>query len=192
MNEISRHVLDRAALPADFPTNFHKDQFWEALGRAIGTFGFLEEVLGKAIFAITATREYPEDEIEGAYLAWLPKLEKALSDPLGGLIATFGAELKRHEGATIANLDDLLVDLQAGAKLRNVLCHGSWRAPDANGRSIPFYVTKGGEVFETAVDIAFLDQTRAHTVELICSIIDTVTHMGWQFPGSSGPGRPLL
>ena len=33
-------------------------QFWEQLGRTVATYGFLEEVLGKAIFAFTATRNY--------------------------------------------------------------------------------------------------------------------------------------
>ena len=37
--------LDR--LPANFPTHRHEAEFWEALGRGVATFGFLEEVLGK-------------------------------------------------------------------------------------------------------------------------------------------------
>lgn len=191
MPEITRHRIDRAALPADFPTRHHKDRFWEALGRTVATFGFLEQVLGKAIFAFTGTREYPNDEIDAAFEAWLPTLERALSDPLMGLIEKYGAELKKHPGATISNRTEMIEDLKAAAALRNVLCHGSWRAPDAEGRSVPLYVTRAGDVFDTAVDIEFLDQTRAHTIELICAVMDTVTHMGWQFPGSAGPGRPI-
>jgi hypothetical protein len=41
--------------------------FWEALGRTIATFGFLEEVLGKAIFAFTATTQYQESDIDAAH-----------------------------------------------------------------------------------------------------------------------------
>ena len=38
--------------------------FWETLGRTIATFGFLEEVLGKAIFAFAATTRHQESEID--------------------------------------------------------------------------------------------------------------------------------
>ena len=58
--------------------------FWENLGRTIATFGFLEEVLGKAIFAFTATTRYPESEVEAAFEKWLPTLERALIDQLAG------------------------------------------------------------------------------------------------------------
>ena len=42
-------IVDMDTLPADFPTHRHKSEFWEKLGRAVATYGFLEEVLGKAI-----------------------------------------------------------------------------------------------------------------------------------------------
>lgn len=45
------------------------------------------------------------------------------------------------------------------------------------------------EVFETAIDIAFLEQTQLHVCDLAASVMNTVTHMGWQFPGSNGPGE---
>jgi hypothetical protein len=35
-------------LPPGFPTQAHSPAFWEALGRAVATFGFLGEMLGKA------------------------------------------------------------------------------------------------------------------------------------------------
>ena len=53
-----------------FPTHLHPAEFWEALGRVVATFGFLEETLGKAIFSFTATREYPEEELEPAFAGW--------------------------------------------------------------------------------------------------------------------------
>ena len=65
-------------------------EFWEHLGRTIATFGHLEEVLGKAIFALTATVRYGEAEIEGAFERWLPTLERALIDPWRGLIESAG------------------------------------------------------------------------------------------------------
>jgi hypothetical protein len=48
--------INRKELPPLFPTNRHQPDFWEALGRTIATFGFLELILAQAIFALTGTR----------------------------------------------------------------------------------------------------------------------------------------
>jgi hypothetical protein len=165
--------------------------FWESLGRAVATFGFLEEVLGKAIFSFTATRRYDESEIQQAYAEWIPKLERALTDPLGNLIDAYGRAVREHPTATIENLDDLLRDLRKASATRNILCHGSWRLPDANGASVPFFVNRRQEVIETAMDCQYIDQVQRHTAELACWVISTITHMGWRFPGSTGPGNPI-
>lgn len=29
-------------------------------------------------------------------------------------------------------------------------------------------------------------------MDLICSVIDTVTHLGWQPPEGAGPGKPIM
>jgi len=79
--EHKRFVVDITNLPPLFPTHRHSAVFWENLGRTIATFGFLEEVLGKAIFAFSATTPYPESEVEAAFEKWLPTLERALIDP---------------------------------------------------------------------------------------------------------------
>lgn len=191
MTEATRHALNQASLPIDFPTHRHTAMFWEKLGRTVATFGLLEEVLCKAIFAFTATRPYSDTEINAAYEQWLPKLQKALSDQLGGLIDTYGKSVREHPDATIGNLNELLDNMRAASKIRNVLCHGSWSRPNPEGASIPFFVTKQNERFETPINENWLDQTRQHVVELICTVFNTVTHMGWQFPGSVGPGVPI-
>lgn len=191
MDERRRYVIDSSNLPIDFPTHLHTANFWESLGRTVATFGLLEEILCKAIFAFTGTRSYDEAEIIEAYEQWLPKLHRMLSDPLGGLIDTYGYSVKRHPNANFCNLSELLNDMKAASKIRNVLCHGSWRCPDDMGASIPFFVTKQNERFETPIDNAWLEQTRLHVVTLICAVINTVTQMGWQFPGSAGPGMPI-
>lgn len=100
--------------------------------------------------------------------------------------------MREHGNATIANLDDLLADLKSASIERNVICHGSWqRSPDTNGFSVPLFVNRDGERFETPIDLNFLNQTQRHVVELSCAIINTVTTMGYQFPGSNGPGTPI-
>lgn len=190
-DQISGAIIDRARLPKMFPTHQHEPKFWEQLGRTIATFGFLEEVIGKAIFAFTATRQYNDDEIEAAYKDWLPILECALTDQLVNLAESYGKATREHPNTTTKNVSDLVDDIKAAAAIRNVLCHGSWRAPDATGVSIPLYVNRKKEVLETPIDLSYLWQVQAHVVGLACSVVDTVTHMGWQFPGGAGPGKTI-
>jgi hypothetical protein len=185
------HVVDIDRLPSKFPTHRHECTFWESLGRAVATFGFLEEILAKAIFAFTATRPYAEDDIQEAYAKWRPKLEHALKDPLGNLIDAYGEAVRDHGGSAIRDVDSLLADLRKVSAMRNILCHGSWRLPDASGASVPFFVSRKLEVVDTAMDCQYIDQVQRHTAELACVVINTVTAMGWQFPGSMGPGKPI-
>jgi hypothetical protein len=165
---------------------------WENLGRTIATFGFLEEVLGKAIFAFTATTRYPESEVEPAFEKWLPTLERALMDPLAGLIDAYGKAVRSNPEASIRSLDDLLSELRKASIIRNVLCHGSWRTPDADGKSLPLFVNRQKMVWDTPIDILYLIQTQKAVAELACEIVTTVTHMGWQFPGSRGSGKTIF
>lgn len=184
--------IDRMALPRQFPTHLHSAGFWESLGRTIATFGFLEEILGRAIFAFTATKQYNDTrELEQAYAAWLPKLEGALIDSLGGLIDGYGKAVREYAENAVQGLDELLGLLREASMLRNILCHGSWQPPDSNGASVPFFVNRSKEIFETPVDRAFLDQVQSHCQELICSVVESITALGWQFPGSAGPGNEI-
>lgn len=190
-NKANRAVIDRDALPPMFPTHRHSPLFWEQLGRTIATYGFLEEVLGKAIFAFTATRQYSHEEIDAAYKAWLPQLERALTDQLWNLAESYGKAAKDNPSTTTDNVAELVEEIKRATVLRNVLCHGSWRLPDANGASVPFFVNRQKEKFKLPIDVACLQKVQAHVVELACSVIDTVTRMGWQFPGGAGPGKPI-
>ena len=175
-----------APLPAGFPTHRHSAAFWERLGRAVGTFGFLEELLGKAIFSFTAMKPYEAREVEKAYREWAPRLERALTDPLGRLVDDFERAVTEHPTARVPGLDELLADMREAARIRNVLCHGSWRPPNAEGASTPLYVERGGNVFVTEVDCAYLERVQRHVAELGCAVIDSVTRMGWPFPGAGG------
>jgi hypothetical protein len=189
--EVKRSTVDRNNLPKLFPTHRHSPQFWEQLGRTVATFGFLEEVLGRAIFAFTATREYSDKEIEEAYKAWLPKLERALTDQLWNLAESYGKAVRENQGSTIEDIDKLVKDIKETTQIRNVLCHGSWRVPDSAGKSLPLFMNKHKEIFETAIDTNCLCQVQTHVAGLACSVIDTVTRMGWQFPGGAGPGKAI-
>ena len=113
--EIKQFAVDCERLPTHFPTHRHKAEFWEALGRAVATFGFLEETLEKAIFAFTATRKVPADIIDEEYRKWLPTLEKALTDPLGSLISSYEEAVRANGDAQIPNLQDLVSRLREAA-----------------------------------------------------------------------------
>jgi hypothetical protein len=199
-------IADFSKLPPLYPTHLHDAAFWACLGRAVATFGFLEEVAKKAVFALTGSREVPADKAESALDEWHTKLEKTIVDPLGGLIDTFQKAAKSHPKLRFSNFKDLEEALREAARMRNVICHGSWRPPNNDGTSVPFFVTrqpsaarklsKKGKpgnlvVFEQPVDVAWLEQLQRHTTELACEVMNTVTHMGYQFPGSGGPGQPL-
>tara|TARA_R110001583_G_scaffold76715_1_gene209660 strand:+ start:380 stop:967 length:588 start_codon:yes stop_codon:yes gene_type:complete len=190
-NELKATVIDQESLPENYPTHRHAPEFWESLGRVVASFGFLEMLLGKAIFALSATRPYPVDQIDAAYEKWLPKLERALTDPLGSLIESFGKAVREHPSSASEDLDDLLNDLRKVKVYRNVLCHGSWGPPDEHGKCIPFFVDNNKQVFETEIDLEFLRKLQSGVAELSCCVSDAVTVTGFRFPGSSGPGKEI-
>lgn len=189
------YKVDKSKLPPQFPTHRHDPAFWCSLGRAVATFGFLEEVLKWAVFALTGTCPAPEDEAKAAAAVqrWSDRLEEWIVNPLGPQIDAFGAAARQHPDSRYQHLEEFIADLRAAAKLRNLICHGSWREPDESGASVPFYVTgKPGrrEICDTAVTVAWLNQLQTHVAELACEVINTVTHMGHQFPGHASAQSP--
>ncbi|MBS4051276.1 MAG: hypothetical protein KGZ69_08735, partial [Methylomonas sp.] len=136
------HIIDIDALPEMYPTHRHEPAFWESIGRVVATYGFLEETLGKAIFAFTATKPYSEQEVQQALDGWLPKLQHALSDQLWNLIKSYEEAVREHPNATIENLEYLIEQLKEAAKIRNVICHGSWGTPNTEGASVPFFANR--------------------------------------------------
>lgn len=185
-------IVDVDSLPKLFPTHRHPSYFWETLGRTIATYGFLEEVLAKAIFSFTAAQPIEDAKFDEQFNKWILRLEKALTDPLGQLIQEFGKVVRAHPNSSFQDLDCLLDDLRRASRIRNVLCHGSWnRCPDADGASVPYFVDSKKRIFETAINSQYLDQTQRHVAQLACSVMNSVTSMGWAFPGTEGPGRAL-
>jgi hypothetical protein len=185
------YFVDQSSLPHNYPTHHHEDIFWEELGRTVATFGFLEGVLTRAIFSLTSTIKHNEDGWEEAFDKWVPKIERSLSDQLFELIKTYSDAVKSNPEANKVDLQDFLETLREAARVRNVLCHGSWNKPNEAGASVPFYVTRKGKKFETPIDIAFLQQTREHVVDLSSTVMNSVTQLGWQFPGTGGPGKVI-
>ncbi|MDX0802752.1 hypothetical protein GOD37_27870 [Sinorhizobium medicae] len=191
MDEPTSYRVDSAALPSQFPTHRHAPEFWEELGRAVATYGFLEEVLGKAIFAFSGTTSYSDDAVAKELEKWKATLEKALTDALGGSIVAYQKAVEGHGGLTMENFDELIADLKKAAEVRNAICHGSWRTPSENGTSKLHFVNRKLEKFDTPVDVAYLRQLQRHVAELAVAVVNTVTAIGYQFPGSAGPGKAV-
>lgn len=189
--DVKAYGVDLAKVPAGFPTHKHDPRFWEALGRVVATFGFLEQTLGKAIFAITATTEYSDEAVAEAVEKWGGTLKAALTDPMGAKIRGYEKAIEANAKVAFGNTTDLIEDLDKVSKIRNALCHGSWGLPDAEGASVPFFVDRKLVRFEHPIDIAYLNQVQAHAMKMTVAVVNSVTSMGWQFPGSSGPGDPI-
>lgn len=190
-NALRTWIVDVDRLPAQFPTNQMDNAFWESLGRTVATFGYLESILGRAVFALTATTPYKNSEIEEAYEKWLPTLERALTGALGSLISDYANAVRQHPNADDTELDILLNELIKASKLRNALCHGTWEPPNSQGASRPFFIDRKLQLFETPIDRKKMDQIRQRVTELSCEVINSVTQLGFQFPGTSGPGTPI-
>lgn len=190
--EENKHFVDRANLPADWPTHLHAAEFWEELGRAIATFGFLEDQLTRAIFALSGTRSIdPTRPVEQQVKEWVASLEMRLSDSLGSLIGHFERQIACDIRLEASRYTTLIEQLRDAKRIRDILCHGTWDKPDKNGASLPRFFDRKLRYPETRIDIAFLVQTRREVVQLVCDIVDIVTQFGFQFPGTRGPGAEI-
>ena len=192
-----RTLIKQESIPTQFPTHRHDSLFWESLGRTVATFGYLEKTLGQAIYAFLMTKPYDASQIDEEFMKWLAeKLEDAVTDPLGKLITEYKKAVESHPEATATGkgFDDLIAQLRTASSYRNALCHGAWdQVPDENGASVPFFVNNWDKlVFDIPINHHFLDKLQRNVAYLICEVMNTVTHMGWQFPGSTGPGTPIV
>ena len=192
----TRAIIDRECLPKMFPTHRHDPEFWEHVGRAIASFGFLEDTLKKAYFSFTGTTPVAPEDAERAVEQWGKRLEKIMTMQLWNLAKEFEGAATANPSNSTENIGELVSDIKKAAELRNILCHGSWMLPDNEGKSLPRFSKKDratGQIvlFADKIGIEYLSQVQAHVTDLICSVVDTVTHMGYQFPGGAGPGKPI-
>jgi len=189
---IQKPVIDFDGLPALFPTHRHAIEFWEHLGRAVATFGFLERTLKFAVFSFELTRPYPVDQIDDAFERWDKDWPVTLAGNLNACADKYAKAVKNHGSLlTAINVDEIVVKIKEASKLRNLICHASWDFPDKNGKCMPFYHDKSLKSFDAPIDKSFLMNLQRHACELSCHIMDSVTVQGWQFPGTSGPGTQI-
>lgn len=181
-------LIDRAALPAGFPTHRPEPVFWEHLGRCVAAFGFLEWTLQRAVFALTGDRPAPEDEEErrAALHSWTTDLEGTLRSTLSGLSRQFEAAAATHPTANSTHASAVARDIRDASVLRNALCHAWWN-PAGAAAADPVFVNRELQVMSGRIDIPWLVQTHSHVAALACDVIDTVTDTGLPFPGGGPP-----
>lgn len=188
--------IDRARMPDEWPTHLFPQEFWEELGRTIGTLAFLEDCLKRANLAITATRTYHSvEQAEAAFAVWEGDLEASLNEALGRLaqrlVTTIKADKRYSPNAAIA-IDH---GLKRIAESRNALCHGAWVGYDRDSGVATLRYWKKKEWRQNSsrcFSTSDLVRIRHEAVEITYDVIDAVTRQGIQFPGSTSPGKAIL
>ncbi|WP_154446348.1 hypothetical protein [Halovulum marinum] len=52
--------------------------------------------------------------------------------------------------------------IKQAQEIRNVFCHGSWRTPDCDGRTMPLFGIKRNEIFDPPIVVGSLQQVQSH------------------------------
>ena len=188
-------VVDRSRLPENWPTNPGSPAFWEELGRTVAAFTHLEDMLTRAFFGLTGSRQFANmEEAKAAYPQWEKNLKETLTDSLHALTAKLGEAFKDDERVPDGVADDLLARLNDLRVWRNALCHGAWQGFAADGSTSIRHFRKaadGPELLENRLTIEDISTIRTETVALTVDVVDIMSALGVRFPGSALPGMDL-
>lgn len=130
------------------------------LGWTIASFGHLEDMLKRAIFALD------RDRLSGGirecdFRQWLRRMDHVAADSLGTLIERLERTMAR-EGQSDR---DLIGQLDEIKTWRNLLCHAAWReAADGAGWQ-PVFANTRGEIYDGTLDGDDLAAIRAMTLD---------------------------
>ncbi|RDW12528.1 hypothetical protein [Paracoccus thiocyanatus] len=141
-------------LPADFAA---------ALGHCVASFGWLEEIIKRTIYALDRAR-LADDLSEAELQIWLTRMGAIADDSMGTLIDQLDAAMRRYPGLRDRNkITDRLGEIRLE---RNLLCHASWRPAEDRARWHPAFVNTRGEVQRQPLGIDDLERIRESTVEI--------------------------
>ena len=187
--------IDRDRMPAEWPTYLFPPEFWEEIGRTIGTLAFLEDCLKRANLAITATQTYRTvEQAEEAFATWERDLATTLNETLTKLAKRITTVVKTDSRYSAGNVEKIEQGLKSVAEWRNVLCHGAWVDYDQeSGIATLRYWNKNEwrQQSSRTLSITDLVRIRRRAVDLTFEVIDTVTRQGIRFPGSTSPGKDI-
>lgn len=141
-------------LPADFAA---------LLGQCVASFGWLEEILKRAIFALDRAR-LADDLTPQELQAWLTRIGTMADDSMGTLIERLDSAMRRHPG--LHDRDAITDALHEVKRHRNHLCHASWRPTDDKGLWHPAFVNTRGEPFDHALGVDDLAAILRDTVTI--------------------------
>lgn len=115
------------------------------IGWAVASFGHLEDMLKRAIFALDR-RRLPASIHDSDFRNWLRRMDHVAADSLGTLIERLDRTLLR-EGRTDPELIGQLDEVKSW---RNLLCHANWRPLGAAWQ--PVFANTRGEIFDSPLD----------------------------------------
>ena len=184
-------VVDRTRLPEGWPTNCGRPAFWEELGRTVATLAQLEDMLSRAHFALTVSREFADiDQARAAYPQWAKALKQSLTDPLDALAKKLARAFRDDERVPASAAADVLARLDDLRIWRNALCHGAWQDfADDGSATLRFFRRgcDGPEQLENRLTLEDIASIRAEAVHLIVDIVDLAAVAGVRFPGTELP-----
>lgn len=152
-------------LPADFAAG---------LGQCVANFGWLEEILKRAIFALDRAK-LADDLTPQELQVWLTRIGALADDSMGTLIEQLDAAMRRYAGLRDrSSITDGLMDMK---RHRNLLCHASWRPADG-GRWHPAFVNSKGVIFDQALGLDDLDRIRSDTIAIGQRVIGVMRATG--------------
>ena len=173
-------VVDRECLPEDWPTNRGTPAFWEELGRTVAAFTHLEDMLARAYFGMTGSRQYANfEDAKAAFPKWEGALKASLTDSLGPLTSKLGKAFRDDDRVPDHFSGDIIARLDALRVWRNALCHGAWQGFAADGSTSLRHFRNGDDGPE------LLDN------RLTIDVVDIVSAAGVRFPGTELPGADL-
>lgn len=115
------------------------------IGWAVASFGHLEDMLKRAIFALDR-RRLPASIHDSDFRNWLRRMDHVAADSLGTLIERLDRTLLSEGRAD----PELIGQLDEVKSWRNLLCHANWRPLGAAWQ--PVFANTRGEIFDSPLD----------------------------------------
>lgn len=146
-----------------------------ALGQCVASFGWLEEIIKRTIYALDRAR-LADDLTEEELQAWLARIGGIADDSMGTLIEQLDAAMRRHPGLRDRNkITDRLGEIRLE---RNLLCHASWRPTERKTHWHPAFVSSRGEVQRQPLSVEDLERIREATVEVGARVLRVMRATG--------------